>query len=81
MFFIFGRKYNPGLVISLLLNIPLGIYTIWFFLSNGLVSTGVNIVSVILGIIAQASMMVYGFAYLVPTFRKNSPICIYFAFR
>ncbi len=71
MFFIFGRKYNPGLVISLLLNIPLGIYTIWFFLSNDLVSTGVNIVSVILGIIAQASMMVYGFAYLVPTSKKE----------
>ena len=39
MFFIFGRKYNPGLVASVLVNIPLGIYMIYYFLSNGLVST------------------------------------------
>ena len=71
MFFLFGRKYNPGLVVSILLNIPLGIYTIWFFLTNDLVSTGANILSIIVGIIAQASMMVYGFAYLVPQSKKE----------
>ena len=61
MFFIFSRKYNPGLVASIL----------GYFLSNGLVSTQVNIISIIVGIIAQASMMVYGFAYLVPTSKKE----------
>ena len=71
MFFIFGRKYNPGLVMSILLNIPLGVYTIWYFLSNGLVTTEVNIISIIVGIIAQASMMVYGFAYLVPKSKRE----------
>ena len=71
MFFIYGRKYNPGLVASLLVNIPLGIYTIWHFLSHGLVSTEVNIISIIVGIIAQASMMVYGFAYLVPKSKRE----------
>ena len=58
-------------VVSILLNIPLGIYTIWFFLTNGLVSTGANILSIIVGILAQASMMVYGFAYLVPQSKKE----------
>ena len=71
MFFIFGRKYNPGLVMSILLNIPLGVYTIWYFLSNGLVTTEVNIISIIVGIIAQASMMIYGFAYLVPKSKRE----------
>ena len=71
MFFIYGRKYNPGLVASLLVNIPLGTYTIWHFLSNGLVSTEANIISIIVGIIAQASMMVYGFAYLVPKSKRE----------
>ena len=71
MFFIFGRKYNPGLVMSLLLNIPLGIFTVWYFLTNGLVSTSANIVSIIVGIIAQASMMVYGFAFLVPQSKRE----------
>ncbi len=28
MFFVFGCKYNPGLVISILLNIPVGAYTV-----------------------------------------------------
>ncbi len=71
MFFIFGRKYNPGLVASILLNIPLGVYTIWYFLANNLVGTAANIISIIIGIIAQASMMIYGFAYLVPLSKKE----------
>ena len=71
MFFLFGRKYNPGLVASILVNIPLGIYMVYYFLSNNIVSTEVNIISIIAGIIAQASMMVYGFAYLVPKSKRE----------
>ena len=71
MFFIFGRKYNPGLVASILLNIPFSAYTVWYFLSNDLVSTGANVASIIFGIIAQASMMIYGFGYLVPKMKKE----------
>ena len=71
MFLIFGRKYNPGLVASLLLNIPFGVYTVWYFLSNHLVSTGVNVASIIFGIIAQASMMIYGFGVLVPKIKRE----------
>ncbi len=71
MFFVYGRKYNPGLVASVLVNIPLGIYTVWYFLSNGLVTTGVNVASIIVGIVAQASMMVYGFAFLVPRSKRE----------
>ncbi len=71
MFFIFGCKYNPGLVASVLLNIPFGIYTVWHFLSHHLVSTGVNVASIIFGIIAQASMMIYGFGVLVPKIKRE----------
>ena len=71
MFFIFGCKYNPGLVVSILLNIPFGAYTVWYFISNNLVSTGVNVWSIIFGIIAQASMMVYGFGFLVPKMKRE----------
>lgn len=71
MFFIFGCKYNPGLVASVLLNIPFGIYTVWYFLSHHLVSTGVNVASIIFGIIAQASMMIYGFGVLVPKIKRE----------
>ena len=71
MAFIFGRKYNPGLVASVILNIPFGIYHVWYFLSNHLVSAEVNIASIVFGIIAQASMMIYGFAYLVPKIKRE----------
>lgn len=71
MFLKFGRKYNPGLVVSVLLNIPVAIYTVWYFLTNNLVSTGANIASIIFGIIAQASMMIYGFGFLVPKMKRE----------
>lgn len=71
MFLKFGRKYNPGLVVSVLLNIPIAIYTLWFFLSNHLVSDSIIIVSVVVGILAQLSMMIYGFGYLVPKMKKE----------
>lgn len=71
MFFIFGRKYNPGLVVSIFLNIPAAIYMSWYFWSNNLVTTQTNIISTVVAIVAQASMMVYGFAYLVPKMKKE----------
>lgn len=71
MFLKFSRKYNPGLVVSILLNIPVGIYTICYFNSNHLVSTNANIVNLIVGILAQASMMIYGFGYLVPKMKRE----------
>ena len=71
MFFVFGLKYNPGLVVSLLLNIPAGIYTMLYFYRNHLVSTLTTICSIVFGILAQASMMIYGFAYLVPKMKRE----------
>lgn len=56
MVFVFGCKYNPGFVVSAVLDIPFGIYTVWYFLSNNLVSTEVNISGIVFGVIAQASM-------------------------
>ena len=71
MFFLFGFKYNPGLVASAFVNIPFGVYMVWYFLSNNLVSVEVNIACIIFGILAQASMMVYDFAYLVPKMKRE----------
>ncbi len=68
---IFKDKYNPGLVASVFLNIPVGIYTAYYFISNNLVSAEVNIISLIVGILAQASMMVFGFGYLKPKLKRE----------
>lgn len=71
MFFRFNFRYNPGLVVSTFVNIPVGIYTAWYLLSHGLVSTGANIASIVFGILAQASMMIYGFAFLIPKIKRE----------
>ena len=71
MFFVFGRKYNPGLVVSILLNIPVAIYMVWYFFTNLQFSTTVHIVSIIVGIIAHISMMIYGFGVLVPRAKRE----------
>lgn len=70
MFFLY-RKYNPGLVVSSFINVPLGIFTIYYFLSNNIISTQANIISIIVGVIAMLSMMIYGFAYLVPKSKRE----------
>ena len=45
---------------------------IWMYVKDvNYALTEVNIISIIVGIIAQASMMVYGFGYLVPKIKKE----------
>ena len=68
---IFKNKYNPGLIASVCLNIPFGMYTVWYFVSHNLVSTEANIIGFIVGILAQASMMIYGFGYLMPKMKRE----------
>ena len=68
---IFGRKYNPGLCASLLLNIPFGIYAIHYFVTNLDFSTSVYVISAIVGILAQASMMIYAFGVLLPRVKRE----------
>lgn len=69
--FLSSNGIQSGLLVSALVNIPFGIYTVWYFLANDLVSTGVNVASALFGIVAQASMMIYGFAYLVPKIKRE----------
>lgn len=71
MFFLFRFEYNPGLIVSTFVNIPVGVYTVWYFLSNGLVSAGANVLAIVAGVLAQASMMIYGFAILVPKIKRE----------
>ena len=68
MFFIF-KKYNPGLIASVFLNIPFGIYAICQI--GPFLSLKANILSIIFGIIAQLSMMIYGFGFLKPLVKKE----------
>ena len=58
--------YNPGLVVSVLLNIPIGVYAVAYLSSHGLVSTTANVVSLLIGIAIQAVVMFWGFVILKP---------------
>ena len=70
MFFVFDYKYNPGLIASIFLNIPFGIYAVSKIAP--LLSLKTNILNIIVGIIAQISMMIYGFGFLKPLVKKNT---------
>lgn len=59
-------KYNPGLVVSVFVNIPIGIYTLYYLYSHEIVSLGSIIVACVIGIFIQAAITFYGFKILKP---------------
>jgi hypothetical protein len=64
--------YNPGFIASLVLNIPVGIYTIAYLSAHDLVSPTVHIVSAGIGLTVQAALMIYGFGVLKPRLRTTA---------
>jgi len=67
----FKLRYNPGLVASLFLNIPIGIFTIIYLNDKELVSTIVNFISFVIGLSIQVLLMIYGFLYLKPKIKNK----------
>jgi hypothetical protein len=63
----FPHRYNPGLIVRVLVNIPVGVFTIWYFLSHHLISVQAHIIGLLIGLGAQAALMIYGFAILKPS--------------
>ena len=64
MFFRF--RYNPGFFVSLFLNIPVGLFTIYHLTTNNIVSLKVHLIGFTIGVIIQLGLMVYGFLILKP---------------
>ncbi|MDC3388301.1 HXXEE domain-containing protein [Flavobacteriaceae bacterium] len=62
----FKYKYNPGLIVSIFLNIPIGIYTIYYFESQNLISANAQLIGLAIGLLVQGAVMVYGFKVLKP---------------
>ena len=62
----FMYKYNPGLLVSMFLNIPVGLYTIYFFASENLISFQHQLIGCGIGLLTQAAVMIYGFRVLKP---------------
>jgi len=62
----FKYRYNPGLIVSIFLNIPIGIYTILYLSSNNIISPNDNFIGLAIGLLVQVSVMIYGFRILKP---------------
>ena len=62
--------YNPGLVVSTLLNIPVGVFTIGYFISQDLASIKAHIIGFSIAIAIQVGLMVYGFVFLKPKIKS-----------
>jgi hypothetical protein len=62
----FKYRYNPGLVVSFLLNIPVGIYTLYYLSTNNIISLQTNLISLAIGVLVQIAVVTYGFLVLKP---------------
>jgi len=69
MFFRFG--YNPGFAVSLLLNIPVGVFTLYTFFSNGVLTPVEHIVSAGIAVFIQGGLMVWGLVFLRKRVQKE----------
>ena len=68
----FKYRYNPGLIVSVFLNIPVGISTIYYFQTNHLISINEQLIGFSIGILTQAVVMIYGFKVLKPKLKKEN---------
>jgi len=60
----FRYRYNPGLIASVLLNIPVGIYTVYYFATNQLISLNSHIIGISIAITIQGILMIWGLKFL-----------------
>lgn len=64
-------KYNPGLIVSVLVNIPIGAYTLYYFYSRHIVQISTIMVGCVIGLLVQGIITVYGFKILKPKILKK----------
>lgn len=65
------KKYNPGFLVSLLLNIPVAVYTVYYFILNNLIPESAHIIGTLIGLAVQAVVMIYGFKVMKPKIKNN----------
>ena len=58
MFLRFG--YNPGFFVSLLLNIPVGIFTIYLFFDKGSITRESHMEGLVVALLIQGALMIWG---------------------
>ena len=64
------KLYNPGLIVSLLLNIPLGIWAVWKLATMGIITSPYFNLSLLIGFLLNALLPIYG-AIIGKRYRKQ----------
>ncbi|PTD93344.1 hypothetical protein C9439_08000 [archaeon SCG-AAA382B04] len=67
----FRGGYNPGLVASVSLNIPVGVYTIYYFATSQLISLNSHIIGVSIAIAIQVILMIWGLKFLKTKVKRS----------
>ena len=62
--FVKKRKYNPGFFVSAFLNIPVGVFTVWYFYSNDVISVFGHLIGVLVAVAVQGGLMVWGLKFM-----------------
>lgn len=60
------HRYNPGFLASLLLNIPVGAFTIYYFASHQIISLNAHIIGLFIALTVHGLLVFYGFKILKP---------------
>lgn len=63
--------YNPGSVVSLTLNIPVGVYTIYIFFDKGAITPVAHMIGLVIALLVQGAIMVWGLGVLKRRLRER----------
>jgi len=66
------KKYNPGFFVSVTLNIPLGVFTVWYFYSNDVISVFGHLIGVLVAVAVQGGLMVWGLKFMRTKVKEKS---------
>ena len=70
--FVIKKKYNPGLFVSVFLNIPFGVFTVWYFYSNEVISLSGQLIGILAAVAVQGGLMVWGLKFMRAKVKKKS---------
>ncbi|MBW1869984.1 MAG: hypothetical protein JRI73_12045 [Deltaproteobacteria bacterium] len=70
--FVIKWKYNPGFFISAFLNIPVGVFTVWYFYSNDVISIFGHLIGILVAVAVQGGLMVWGLKFMRTKVKEKS---------
>lgn len=66
------NRYNPGFFVSVFLNIPLGVFTVWYFYSHDVISVFGHITGILVAMAVQGGVMVWGLKFMRNKVKEKS---------